>query len=319
MPLPDGRRQRRRSRPRVPEAAGHRRRAAGTCRCRRRSRPQIGFDGDRPPARRRPPRSVGVPTVGERRSPRTSTSTSDRCSTGAAAARPRLGRQAAEQPLNRHRRARPAVSPAAATCAHGPAVAAAPSAPRRCAPRSASRDRAVRARRRSTTRAAPALVPTAGAPTIAFSVASAGPLDVERGRRGDRQRTVAERSKLVLHQIRAEVREQQQSAEQEERDDQDRRNEADEDVRDDQLAADAPQQPLLSRTSARAPRKYDAAADQRDRRQRVERRRAPSAPATTRPSAMTAIFTAAPITIARPGQRSEQRVLHRSGAWTSRY
>ncbi len=77
----------------------------------------------------------------------------------------------------------------------------------------------------------------------AGDVTSARALNLGRGGRSNRERALAEHAEPILHQVRAEVRKQQHASEQEERDDQDRRDETNKDVRDDQLAADAPEQP----------------------------------------------------------------------------
>ena len=58
-------------------------------------------------------------------------------------------------------------------------------------------------------------------------------------------RLVVERADLGLHKIRAEVEKQQEHEQQEEDDDQDSGHEADEEIRQDQLAPHAPQQPLF--------------------------------------------------------------------------
>ena len=79
----------------------------------------------------------------------------------------------------------------------------------------------------------------------AGDVASAGALDLERRALREEARLVAERAQPALHQVRAEVVEQQEPAQQRERDQQQRRHEADEDVGEDQLAPHAPQQAPL--------------------------------------------------------------------------
>ena len=76
-------------------------------------------------------------------------------------------------------------------------------------------------------------------------VASAGALDFERGALRDETRAIGQRVEAALHEVRAEVVEQQEPAQQEERHDEQRRHEADEDVRQNHLAAHAPQQPPL--------------------------------------------------------------------------
>ena len=135
------------------------------------------------------------------------------------------------------------------TCAHGPAGSIARAWPRGAAlapsPRSHGAIRSARPRcdapgnslRRP---------PRCRASSDPDDVAAAGALDLRRAVVGaiDLARSLSV-PQPALHQIRAEVREQQQPAEQEERDDQDRRNEPDEDVGDDQLAADAPEQAAL--------------------------------------------------------------------------
>ena len=206
-------------------------------------------------------------------------------------------------------RSSPAIVAGGSTCAHGPAVGrdAVSVAARRC-----GRVGVARARAAVGTTAiddpgnSPALVPTAGAPAIAATsrpparwISSAVVAAIASA-------AVGRALEPVLDQIRAEVGEQQQAAQQEERDDQDRRDEADEDVGDDQLAPDAPQQALR--------RERQPAADEVDAADRpaptdgegIEDAEQRAGTGATRPSAMTiASFTAAPSTIARPGQRSE--------------
>jgi hypothetical protein len=69
---------------------------------------------------------------------------------------------------------------------------------------------------------------------------SADALNFERRSLGDEARLIAECAQSRLHQIGAEVVEQQEPAQQGERRQQDCRDEADEDVGQDQLAANAP-------------------------------------------------------------------------------
>src|SRR5262249_23347083 len=68
---------------------------------------------------------------------------------------------------------------------------------------------------------------------------------LERRAMRNELRLVAERLQATLHEIRAEVVEQHEAAEQKERDDQDRRNKSNEDVRENQLSPYPPQQPAL--------------------------------------------------------------------------
>jgi hypothetical protein len=81
-------------------------------------------------------------------------------------------------------------------------------------------------------------------------VASAVPLDLSGGCRRNRSSAFGQRPQPALHEVGAEIRKQQHTAEQEEGDDQDRRDEAHEDVRDDQLPANAPQQPAFDEGGA---------------------------------------------------------------------
>ncbi len=76
-------------------------------------------------------------------------------------------------------------------------------------------------------------------------IASAAALYLEGRALREKARLVGEGVQPALHQVRAEVVEQEVPAQQEERDDQERRKQADEDVGDHQLATDAPQQPAL--------------------------------------------------------------------------
>jgi len=94
-------------------------------------------------------------------------------------------------------------------------------------------------------------------------------LDLEhRPCRGEAH-TIAERSDFVLHQIGAEVEEQKQRAQQEEHDDEDCRHEADEDVRQDQLAAHAPQQ-TASREKNQLDQEVDGAGGDRHAGDRID-------------------------------------------------
>ena len=79
----------------------------------------------------------------------------------------------------------------------------------------------------------------------ARDIAPAAALNLARGALREEARLVGERTQPALHEVGAEVVEQQESGKQEEGDDQQRRNEADEDIRQDQLAADAPEQTAL--------------------------------------------------------------------------
>ena len=74
-----------------------------------------------------------------------------------------------------------------------------------------------------------------------------GLLELDRGRLGEEARLVDERVDARLHQVRADVEEQQQPAQQKEHDDQQDRDEADEDVRERQLAPDTPEKTVLHR------------------------------------------------------------------------
>ena len=94
-------------------------------------------------------------------------------------------------------------------------------------------------------------------------VTPAGALNLERRAAGDEARLVAQRADAALHQVRAEVVEQQEPAEQEEHDDQDGGNEADENVRQDELPPDAPQQ-----TPFRSDEQPDDEVDGADRKRR---------------------------------------------------
>ena len=71
------------------------------------------------------------------------------------------------------------------------------------------------------------------------------PLQLERGRLGQELGLIDKPADAALHQVRADVEEQQQAAQHEERDDEERGHDADEDVGKRQLAADAPQQTTL--------------------------------------------------------------------------
>ena len=62
-------------------------------------------------------------------------------------------------------------------------------------------------------------------------------------RLGQELRLVGQRSQARLHEIRADVEEQQQTRQQEERDDEQHRDDADEHVREDELPTHAPEQP----------------------------------------------------------------------------
>ena len=98
---------------------------------------------------------------------------------------------------------------------------------------------------------------------------TAGTLDFHSRSRGDGLRLLCQRLEPCLEQVRAEVREQQQPAQQEEGDDQDGRDEADEDVRNDEFSPDPPQQtPLCQRQASR--KKVGAAGNEGHRRDRVE-------------------------------------------------
>ena len=76
-------------------------------------------------------------------------------------------------------------------------------------------------------------------------VAPAGALNLERRALRVEARLLGERAQPALHQVRAEVVEQQEAAEQRERHEQQRRHEADEDIGEDQLAPDAPEKAPL--------------------------------------------------------------------------
>ena len=173
-------------------------------------------------------------------------------------------------------------------------------------------------------------------------VAPAGALNLERRALREEARLIGERAQPALHQVRAEVVEQQEAAEQEERDEQQRRHEADEDVGEDQLAPDAPQQaPLREHDQPggevgerRPPRRGPPPC----RRRATNGRDAARAPRASR-IRNTPSLIARPTTIARPGsvwssaprhaRRADRQrraaaaaaaLVGRSGSsWTSRY
>jgi hypothetical protein len=71
-------------------------------------------------------------------------------------------------------------------------------------------------------------------------------LHAQRGRLRDEARLIDQRIELTLRHVRADVEEQQQAADEKEGDDQEGGDEADEDIRQRQLAANPPQHALLS-------------------------------------------------------------------------
>ncbi len=71
------------------------------------------------------------------------------------------------------------------------------------------------------------------------------PLELDGRRLREESRLIHERRDAALHQVRAHVEEEEQAAEEEEGDDEQRRHEADEDVGERELAADAPEQAAL--------------------------------------------------------------------------
>ncbi len=77
-------------------------------------------------------------------------------------------------------------------------------------------------------------------------------------------RLVAQPSQLVLHEVRADVEEEKKAAQDEERDDEEGRHDAHEDVRENQLASDTPEQ-APARESDEAKEKIAPADEQRDR------------------------------------------------------
>lgn len=79
----------------------------------------------------------------------------------------------------------------------------------------------------------------------ALHVAAARPLNLERRALREEPRLIAQRAQTALHEIRSEVVEQEIPAQQEEGHDQQRRDEADEDVGKDQLASHPPQETPL--------------------------------------------------------------------------
>ena len=255
-----------------------------------------------------------------------------------------IGRVAGGRRRIRQRaRKRRAVDPAGhgarrLTCAHGPATSRRARAP---APwsraRRGRRTSGRSARRRSTrrgTRRRRRLPPG----DDAGDVAAVRALDLERGALREEPRLVGERPQPALHEVRAEVVEQQKPAQQEEGDDQQRRNEADEDVGQDQLAAHAPEQTAFRDDRAAERRSSAAPIGERDAGRGVddaEQRGTRAAEQRRRVTRTRRARTARPMTIARPGSVRNSacrdagcRRPWRSGAkrskvrpwtWTSRY
>ena len=123
-------------------------------------------------------------------------------------------------------------------------------------------------------------------------------LNLASGALREKARFVGERRQPALHDVRAEVVEQQKPGEQEEGDDQQRRNEADEDVGQDQLAANAPQQPAFARRTRRTT-KYPAPTASATPAAVSMTPTTPGAAAASRTAATSSAAT--PRTIARPG------------------
>ena len=127
-------------------------------------------------------------------------------------------------------------------CDHGPATAAGSDG--RCRARAARRP--VPARRHTTpSDSAPTAAAWRRASVSATSRSCLRPLHFDGRRLGEELRLIDDRRDAIAQHVGADVEEQQRPRHEEERDDQQHRHEADEDVGDDQLAADAPEQPAL--------------------------------------------------------------------------